>query len=438
MTYWIEIGIILALIIVNGFFAGSELAIVSARKSRLRAAAGGSRGARNALSLMEDPTRFLSSIQIGITLVGILTGMYSGAALAEDLAVTLQGSDWLRRYAEESAFAVVVLTVTYASLIVGELVPKRIALAHAESIAIRVSTPMMWVARVAFPFVWLLQRSTEAVTRLLPLTAAPQATVTEDDLRALLATGAQEGVFHGREREMIERVLLLADRSVESVMVPRGDVIWLDVNEPLEELWRQARTSGHARFPVCHGELDQLLGIVTLADLGEALRTGVLDPQQHLREPLHVPTTVSLLRLLDVFRSSRVHLAIITDEYGGIHGIATPADILKAIAGELGDFGSRERAEVVRREDGSWLVDGHLSIHEAATHLQRSDLSGDGSYHTVAGFVLWHLGRLPKAGERLRWRDLDIEVIDMDGARIDKVLVMQRAAGGSTHVNSDG
>ncbi|MGH8286934.1 MAG: hemolysin family protein [Steroidobacteraceae bacterium] len=425
--YWIESGIILGLILLNGFFAGSELAIVSAKKGRLRARAErGERGARQALALMENPTRFLSSVQIGITLVGILTGMYSGAALAEDLAVTLQQANWFGRYAEEVAFAAVVLIVMYASLIVGELVPKRIALAHAETIATHVATPMMWVARIAEPLVWLLQTSTEAVARLLPLTSAPLASVTEDDVRALVATGAQEGVFHRREREMIEGVLRLADRSVESVMVPSGDIVWLDINEPLEELWREARTSGHARFLVCDGELDRLLGVITLADLGEAFRHGRLDPEQHLRAPLHVPSSVSLLRLLDIFRTASVHLAIVTDEYGGIHGLATPADILKAIAGELGDVGSRERAEALRRDDGSWRIDGHLSIHELEQRLERRDLTRGDDYHTIAGFVLWHLGRLPVAGETLRWRDLEIEIVDMDGPKIDKLLVRSR------------
>jgi putative hemolysin len=424
---WIEIGVIVALVLLNGFFAGSELAIVSARKGRLRAEAQrGSGGARRALALMEDPTRFLSSIQVGITLIGILTGMYSGTALAEDLAVILATYPWVAEYAAEAAFTVIVLAVTYVSLILGELVPKRIALAHAETIAIYTATPMLWVARVAAPLVWVLRVSTDAVTRLLPVQMAKQASVTEDDLRALVATGAQEGLLHKREREMIERVLLLPDRSVESIMVPRGDTVWLDIREPLENLWREARNSGHARFLLCEGTLDQLLGIITLADLGEAVRRGDLQGTEFIRPPLHVPPTVSLLKLLDIFRTSSVHLAIVTDEYGGILGIATPADVLKAIAGEIGDLGSRERAEAVRREDGSWLVDGHMSIHEVEQVLQRNDLSSGDDYHTMAGFVLWHLGRLPLAGEKLRWRDLEIEIVDMDGPRIDKVVITPR------------
>jgi len=425
--YWIETGIILALILVNGFFSGSELALMSARKARLRARAdSGHRGARVALELLENPTRLLSSVQIGITLVGILTGVYSGAVFAEDLAKVLAQIPWLIPYAEETAFGIVVVFVTYLSLIFGELVPKRLALAHAETIAAFVAVPMLWVARVAAPLVWLLQVSTEAVTKLLPLQSAPHASVIEDEVRALIATGTKEGVFLNREKEMIDGVLRLADRSVESVMVPRGDIIWLDSKAPLEEMWDEARTSGHARFLLCEGELEQLQGVITLADLAEALRQGRLDVERHIRPPLHVPPSVSLLKLLDLFREASVHLAIVTGEYGEIRGVATPIDILKAIAGELPEMGSREVAEANRRDDGSWLIDGHVGIHDAERLLGRNDLAHGEDYYTIAGFVLWHLGRLPVVGESLAWRDLRFEIMDMDGPRIDKVLISTR------------
>jgi putative hemolysin len=424
---WTEAGIILALILLNGFFAGSELALVSARKARLRARAErGDRGARVALELLEDPTRLLSSVQIGITLVGIFTGVYSGAAFAADLAVVLQRVEWLAQYADETAFGLIVVLVTYLSLIIGELVPKRIALAHAESIAAAVAVPMLWVSRIAAPLVWLLQMSTEAVTKLLPVRSAPQTSITEDEIRALVAASAKEGIVHRREQEMIESVLRLADRPVESVMVPRGDIIWLDANMPLEELWVEARASGHARFPLCKGELEQLIGVITLADLGEALRVGGQDLSVYARSPLHVLPSVSSLRLLELFRESNVHVAVVIDEYGAIEGLATRADVLNAIAGELGDHGSRERAEATRREDGSWLMDGQLGIHEAERLLQRNDLAHGDDYYTIGGFVLWHLGRVPVTGEGLSWRDLRLEIVDMDGPRIDKVLLATR------------
>jgi putative hemolysin len=425
---WVEAGIILALILLNGFFAGSELALFSARKARLRARAeGGSRGARVALKLLDDPTRLLSSVQIGITLVGILTGVYSGAVFAEHLARILEHIAWLAPYAEQAAFAMVVALVTYLSLILGELVPKRLALAHAEALASAVAVPMSWVARLASPLVGLLQVSTEAVAKLLPLESAPQTSITEDEVRALIAAGAKEGVFHRREQEMIEGVLRLADRPVEAVMVPRRDIIWLESGAPLTDLWAQARASGHARFLLCEGELERLLGVITLADLGEALRLNATTLAPYIRPPLHVPSSVSLLRVLELFRESSVHLGVVTDEYGSIEGIATPADILKAIAGELGDFGSRERAEAVRREDGSWLMDAQLPIHEFERVLERNDLSHGDDYYTAGGFVLWHLGRVPIVAESLTWRDLRIEIVDMDGQRIDKILVVPQS-----------
>lgn len=424
---WTEAGIILALIVLNGFFSGSELALVSARKVRLRALAErGHRGAKVALSLLEDPTRLLSSVQIGITLVGILTGVYSGAVFAEDLAVVLRRFEWLDGYADETAFVGIVAIVTYFSLIIGELVPKRIALAHAESVAVAVAIPMWWFARIAAPLVWILRASTETVAKVLPLQSAPQASVTEDEIRALIAAGAKEGVFHRREQEMIEGVLRLADRPVESVMVQRRDIVWLDANAPLAETWAEARASGHARFLFCEGDLEQFLGVITLADLGEALRLEV-DARQYARAPLQVIRSLSLLRLLEMFRESSVHLAIVADEYGSIEGLATPADLLKAIAGELTDMGSRERTEATRREDGSWLMDGQLPIHEAERALERSDLTSGDDYYTIGGFMLWHLGRLPVAGECLTWRDLRFEVADMDGPRIDKIIVGRRA-----------
>lgn len=426
---WGEAVVVLALVLVNGFFAGSELALMSARKARLRVRAdGGHRGARVALQLLENPTRLLSSIQIGITLVGILTGVYSGAVFAEDLATVLRRFDPIQRYAYELAFGTVVVVITYLSLILGELVPKRVAIAHAEAIASFVAIPMTWVAKIAAPLVWVLQVSTDAVTRLLPTPSTPQTSVTEDELRAMIAAGTLEGVFQLREKELIEGVLRLADRSVESVMVPRGDVIWLDANEPLEKIWEEARASGHSRFPLCDGELEQLIGVITIADLGEALRRGRLDRERDVRPPLHVPRTLSVLRLLDVYRESGVHFAIVTGEYGEIEGLVVPVDVLRAIAGALPERGGVQHSSAIRRADGSWLLDGQFGIHELERLLGRNDLAHADDYHTVAGFILWRLGRLPVAGEGLDWQDLRFEVVDMDGPRIDKVLVMQRAA----------
>lgn len=422
-----EAAILVGLIVINGLFAGSELALVSARKARLKTRANqGHRGARAALKLLENPTQLLSTVQIGITLVGILTGVYSGAAFAEDLAVVFERIDWLVEYAEETAFTLVVVVVTYLSLILGELVPKRVALAHAESIAEYVAIPMTWIMRGAWPLVWLLQVSTETVAKMLPVQSAPASSITEDEVKQLVAEGAREGVFQRREKDLIEGVLRLADSAIESIMVRRGDILWLDSNMTLELQWREARGSGHSRFLLCDGALDHLRGVITLADLGEALRLGGMIPEQHLRQPLHVPPTLSALKLLDMFRSANVHLAVVTGEYGEILGLVTPADILRAIAGGLGDLGSRERSEAVRRDDGSWLFDGQIPIYDVERVLERNDLASGDNFNTLAGFVLWHLGRLPGCGETLAWRELRIEVLDLDGPRIDKVLVSVR------------
>jgi putative hemolysin len=302
-----------------------------------------------------------------------------------------------------------------------------VALLHAESLAIFVAPFMQFFAKFMTPLVWLLRMTVNAILKVLPISSAPQSAVTEDDVRALVAEGTQAGVFLASERRLLEGVLALADRKVGSIMVPRQDIIWLDIEEPLQVLWQRAKESGHARFLVCREKFDNLLGMITLADLSEALHRDQLDPDKDLEPPLHIPDSISVLQLLDQFQRSSTHLAVVTDEYGEIEGITTPIDILKAIAGELPDLGSRERAEWVQREDGSYLVDGHMPIEELQQRLGRRDMGGR-DYHTVAGFVLARLGRIPKAGDTLTWRDLKIEIVDMDGVRIDKILLHKLGA----------
>ncbi|MFO1504274.1 MAG: hemolysin family protein [Steroidobacteraceae bacterium] len=427
-----EAAVVFCLIVISGLFSSAELALVSARRPRLKALAeSGHRGARAALALLEDPTRLLSTVQTGITLVGILTGVYSGAAYSSQLAAWISAVyPPAAPYAREIAYATVVIVMTYITLVVGELVPKRLAMAHADRWATLVAIPMQFVARAGAPLVWLLQWSTNALLKLIPSGAGTQAEVTDDDVRALATEGMQTGALHRHEAEMIDSVLRLADRSIGAIMVPRGDILWLDVNEPIATLWDEARRSGHARFLLCRGELEQLIGVVSLANLGEALRRGELDPEVDVQPPLHVPESISIFKLLETFRRSSVHLGVVTNEYGGIEGLVTPADILKAIAGDLPEMGSRDSAGAQQREDGSWLIDGHLPIHEAERVLARRDLSRGDNYNTMAGFVLWHLGRMPVTGEKLAWRDLSIEVVDMDGLVIDKLLVQPRSAQG--------
>jgi putative hemolysin len=418
-----QVLIVLLLILLNGFFVLSEMALVSAKRSRLQTAAEqGQSGAKSAIALLEDPTTLLSAIQIGITLLTIFTGLYGGETFAGPLADHLRSYGVPFEYTEELAKVVVVAIITFVTLIIGEIVPKRVALLHAEALALRVAPLMRFLAKVTTPVVWLLRVTVNAFLRILPVSSAPQAAVTEDDVRALVAEGTRAGVFLASERRLVEGVLALADRKVGSIMVPRQDVIWLDIEDPIEELWQQAKESGHARFLIAREKLDTLLGMITLANLSEAVHRGVLDPDRDLEPPLHIPDSISVLQLLDQFQKSSTHLAVVTDEYGEIEGITTPIDILKAIAGELPELGSRERPEATQRENGSWLIDGHLPIEELQRRLNRRDMVGR-DYHTVAGFVLARLGRIPKAGDTLTWRDLKIEIMDMDGVRIDKILL---------------
>jgi putative hemolysin len=418
-----QVLVVFLLILLNGFFVLSEMALVSAKRSRLQAAAEqGLSGAKSAVALVEDPTTLLSAIQIGITLLTIFTGLYGGETFAGPVAEKLLASGVAAQYTEELAKGLVVLVITFVTLIVGELVPKRVALLHAETLALRVAPIMRLVAKVTAPLVWLLSLSVNAFLRILPVSAAPQAAVTEDDVRALVAEGTRAGVFLATERRLVEGVLALADRKVGSIMIPRQDVIWLDIEDPIDSLWQQAKASGHARFLIAREKLENLLGMITLANLSEAVHRGLLDPDRDLEPPLHIPDSISVLQLLDQFQKSSTHLAVVTDEYGEIEGITTPIDILKAIAGELPELGSRERPEATQREDGSWLVDGHLPIEELQRRMNRRDMVGR-DYHTVAGFVLARLGRIPKAGDTLTWRDLKVEIMDMDGVRIDKILL---------------
>jgi putative hemolysin len=426
----IQFLILLALIGVSGLFAMAELAIVSSRRIRLKQMAEkGSKGARAALRLMEEPTRFLSTVQIGITLIGVLAGVYSGANFAEPLQDWLARAGWVGEYAESVAYAIVVIGVTYLTLILGELVPKRWALGHAESLAVKLAPPMQLVARATAPLVWVLQRSTDLILRMLGKHMTARHGVTEDEIRALIAEGTREGVFHDEEHRMIEGVLKLADRNVRSIMVPRGDILWIDVEDSREVVWQAVRTSGHSRYLVCRGEVDELVGVTTVTELLEWVRdVSGPDLAKRAQAPLVIQETTTVLRLLELFREAAVHLAVVVDEHGSIEGMVTSTDVLKAIAGELPDFGDADLPEAVMRADNSWLIDGRLPIDDAERLLDRRDMSSGDDFTTIAGFVLAQLGRLPATAETFDWKDLRFEIVDMDGRRIDKLLVQRIAS----------
>lgn len=426
---WSDVAIIAVLILLNGLFAMSELAIVSSRDPRLQAAEKrGSRGAKIARQLAADPGRFLSTVQVGITLVGVLAGAYSGATVANKLGDWLAGFSLFERSGPSLAIAIVVVLVTYLTLIVGELVPKRMALNNAEAIASSIARPMAQLARLASPIVWFLRFSTEGALRLLGLPIERQSTVTEEEVKTMIAEGTEAGVFHAAERDMIDGVLRLADRPVRAIMTPRIEVVWLDPSQSLEEIRAIMEDSGHSRFPIGRKGIDDLEGVVQTKDLLERLmRNEPFDLEAVMREPPVVHDGAPVLSLLEVFRQSSVHMAFVVDEYGVFEGLVTPTDILSAIAGEFPE-GEQEEGEetAVRRDDGSWLIDGMAPIEEVERLLgQRGLHSEEDDYHTLAGFVLWKLGRLPKVGESFEYDGLCFEVVDMDGRRIDRLLVSE-------------
>jgi putative hemolysin len=417
-----SIVIVLVLVVLNGFFAMSELAIVSARRPRLETMArAGSRGAERALKLAEDPTSFLSTVQIGITLIGIFAGAYSGATLSAPLADWLRGLPAVARIADTLAFALVVVATTYVSLIVGELVPKRLALRNAEGIAAFVSGPMRLLAIVGAPIVWFLRVSTEAVLGLLRLRGEASSAVTEEEVKAMIAEGTDAGVFHEAERELLEGVIRFSDRPLRSVMVPRHEIVWLDTGDPLDENLATLLGSGHSRFPLCEGTIDEVVGFVQVKDILEMRMQGGEDLNAVARQPLFVSESIPALRMIELFRSSGIHIAMVIDEYGSLEGLVTPTDILTGIAGELPEAGEDEDPGAVQRDDGSWLLDGSLSADAAARILGIGDFAG-GDYTTLAGLVIEELGHLPSPGEHVTIDGWCFEVVDLDGRRIDKVL----------------
>ena len=422
-----EILFIVLLLVGNGVFAMSELAIVSARKVRLRqmCESGDSRACA-ALDLAISPDRFLSTIQIGITLVGILAGAFGGATIAEQLGQQISRVPALAPYGEAIGVGIVVLGITYFSLIIGELVPKRFALNHPEQIAKLVARPMKPLSRIMSPIVSLLSVSTSAVLMLLRMKQPTEPPVTEDEIKILIEQGTQAGVFEEAEQEMVQQVFKLADRRVVSLMTPRLDIVWLDVRASREELRKTIAESHFSRFPVCRDSLDEILGVVKAKDmLALCLGDEDMNLTSVMKSSLFVPESRSALEVLEVFKSSATHLALIVNEYGSIEGLVTTNDILEAIVGDIAPANPQFESYATQREDGSWLLDGALPIDEFKeifdVRLLPSEERAD--YQTLAGFILFYLGRVPQAADHFQWNGLRFEIMDMDGKRIDKVLV---------------
>lgn len=422
----IELLIVILLIFLNGFFAMSELAVVSARRARLLPLAEeGKRGARAALALNADPGRFLSTVQIGITLIGIFAGAFSGATLAHTLAEKLRLIPAVAAFADGLALALVVAGITYLSLIVGELVPKHLALRNPERFAMAVARPMGALSWLASPLVWLLDASTRLVMRLLGRHDDDEQKITDDEIRTLIAEATDAGVVEEAEREMISGVMRLADRPVRMVMTPRPDIVWLDLQGDAQKNMTILQESYFSRYPVGRGQIDEVLGVVQTKDLLATILEGKpLDLENALREPVVVPDTAGALHVLEMLKQSTLKMALVVDEYGNTEGLVTATDILESIVGGMTESEEGAEAEITTREDGSWLVDGGLPIDELKELLKLKALPEEEDFHTVAGLMLNHFSEIPKAGDHFVLDNYRFEVVDMDGLRIDKVLIM--------------
>jgi len=433
----IEILVIFVLILFNGFFSMSEIAVVSARKVRLeQRAEEGDTGARNALELAGSTSKFLSSVQIGITLVAMLTGAFGGATLAERLSMVLGKVPWLASVASTLALIIVVLLTTYFSLVIGELIPKRIALNNPEKIAASVSGVMRFVYRITAPLTGLLSASTDLGMRILGIKPSGDPPITEEEIRVLIDQGTEVGVFDEAEQDMVEGVFRLNERSINAIMTPRTEIVWLDADDSIEEILQRVLESPYSRFPVSRGSLDNILGVLKAKTLLEkALTRTSFNIVDLLEKPLFIPENTPAVRVLEMEKEEGVHEALVIDEYGGVLGFVTLFDVLESIIGELPSLGEVTEPEIVLREDGSYLLDGLLPIDEFKElfdleHLPEESKVG---FQTVGGFVMNQIGSIPTTGQSFTWEALHFEVLDMDGHRVDKVLVSRKPGAAAGH-----
>ena len=416
--------VVLLLVVLNGVFAMSELAVVSSRKSKLQLRADrGDRGAAAALRLSDDPTRFLSAVQVGITLIGILAGAFGQATIAAELDLILETVPGLSAYSEAISTGAVVVVLTYLSLIVGELVPKRLALIHPEPIASVMSRPLNLMAKSMSPFVTLLTASTAAVLRLMRIDANRDDAITQEEVRTMLAEGTGAGVIEPEEQVMMHEVMRLGDRQVRVAMTPRREVYWVSLSDPEDTVRADIRDCPYSRFVVADGQgFENPLGVVHKRDVADALLSGApLDLKALVRPPLYIPETTSLLSALGLFKSSPTHMAFVVDEFGSLEGVLTTTDLLEMIAGDFPESHDEPGAMIIVREDGSYLVDGRADLVELGDRLGETFESSRG-FHTAAGLILHVLGRFPVEGEVVELGRYRAEVVDMDERRIDKLL----------------
>ncbi|OJV69790.1 MAG: hemolysin [Flavobacterium sp. 40-81] len=401
----------------------SEIALISARKNRLETAAKkGNTSAKTALDLANSPNKFLSTVQIGITLIGILTGIYSGDKVTGDVKLFLDGFETLRPYSPTLSVGIVVVILTFFSLVLGELLPKRIGLNYPEAIAKTVAVPMKVISIVTAPFIWLLTTSTDFILDVLKIKPTADGKVTEEEIKAIIKEGTEGGEVQEIEQDIVERVFHIGDRKVNSLMTHRKSVVYLSVEDDVNEQKEKVLEEIHSVYPVCDDNLDEVIGIVLLKDLFLSFETGNFDLKAIIKEPVYLIEHTSAYKALEIFKKTKVHYALITDEYGVVQGIITLNDILEALVGDASEF-YEEEFQLIAREDGTWLVDGHYSLHDFLTYFDMDDLINDYDVTTVSGLIMTELSYIPKVGEKLIWNKMELEVIDMDGVKIDKVLV---------------
>jgi putative hemolysin len=420
-----ELLIILFLILLNGVFSMSEIALISARKNRLETAAKkGNKNAKAALDLANSPNEFLSTVQIGITLIGILTGIYSGDKITTDVQSFVATFDALSPYSNSIAVGIVVIVLTFFSLVIGELLPKRIGLNYPEGIAKAVAFPMKIVSTVTMPFIWLLTTSTDFLLKMLQIKPTADGKVTEEEIKAIIKEGTEVGEVQEIEQDIVERVFHIGDRKVNSLMTHRSDIVYLSLEDTQEEIKAKVIDELHSVYPVCEDNLDNVIGLVLLKDLFVSFESGQFDLKAITREPVYLIEQTSAYKALENFKTSKLHYAFVVDEHAIFQGVITLNDILEALVGDASDF-DEDEYKLVSNEDGTWLVDGQYSLHDFLTFFDLDELINDYEVTTVSGFFITELGNIPTQGEKIIWNKLELEALAMDGAKIDKVLIKQ-------------
>ncbi|MES2545118.1 MAG: hemolysin family protein [Bacteroidota bacterium] len=418
-----EILIIFFLILLNGVFSMSEIALISARKNRLEnAAKKGNKSAETALDLANSPNKFLSTVQIGITLIGILTGIFSGDKITADVQLFVSGFDSLKPYANSVAVVIVVVTLTFFSLVLGELLPKRIGLNHPESIAKAVALPMKMISVITAPFIWLLTISTEFLLKILMIKPSADGKVTEEEIKAIIKEGTEGGEVQEIEQDIVERVFHIGDRKVDSLMTHRKSVVFLPLDSNKDQIKAFVSKELHSVYPVYGENYDDIVGVVNLKSIFSNMDNDNFNLAEMMTEAPFIMEQTTAYTALENFKTSGIHYAFVSDEYGIFQGIITLNDILEALVGDASDF-YKDDFQLVAREDGSWLVDGHYSLHDFLTYFELDELISDYEVTTVSGLIMTELSRIPKEGEKLIWQKFELEVIDMDGVKIDKVMV---------------